>query len=232
MNTWRPHWQVTRHDPRLGLVHMTARMMIVLDRLHAAGDVYLWLGDVSRRTIRALVERDWIVAGTLRQPLYRITGRGKAAREVFLKPGRRLDGICPRCCKRPRGWYQTGARKAYCDECLKQAQNRQHALKGRQLDPHGVCATCKQRPRLVRASGDVCIYCAECRRARRKEERRTHQRRLKARIAAGEHVPCIHCDQPRYQTPNHVYDYCYEHYREQQRNYHRRKKAESLKGSK
>lgn len=227
----RINWQRRRNDPRLGAVNMTNAMLTVLDRLYAeaeAGGAFASLGDVHHRTITALVERDWIVAGSVKQALYCITQRGKQARMLFKRPGHRVDGICPRCGTRLRGRYRTGTKKPYCDQCLKEAQNRQHAVKGRQLDPDGLCATCKRRPRLVRDSGDVCIYCAECRRARRKEERKAHQRNLRARIEAGEHVPCIHCDEPRYQTPNHIFDYCYKHYREQQNAYNRRKRNERM----
>lgn len=216
---------------RNGLPTITARMQTILQRLRAAkddGHPFIYLNDVHQRTLKALLERDWIfgsAASKLDRTRYTITGRGEKALAVYERPSpRRLDGICPMCGIHPKKRY--GERLyGYCGECGKIARRRQYNLKGRQLNPDGLCPTCKMRPRHISRNGKLIAYCTECRHAKRAAERRKTKERLAERFATGDIPLCITCKAaPRYRTPNSIYDYCYDCFRQYQNRYNRRRK--------
>lgn len=219
--TWESKSRVRGLQPPI-----TGRMFAVLQRLHAAkadGAPLRALADTHPKTLRALEDRDWIVATKLPDggAVYALTGRGEKALRVYSAPGKRLDGLCPTCGERPRGQYASGRRKAYCDECTRISGHKQFTLKGNQLKAETPCSRCHKRARLAFPSGKRSTYCAHCRKVlRRREKRRMHKRKL-ALIAAGTPPICLKCDQPVMHTDKVVYDYCREHYYAYQRAYQR-----------
>lgn len=217
------NWTLRR---RGGLPSMTHRMSDILCELRAAGrseTPWVDLNSVNQRTIHALEERDWIAASldVSRASAYYITGRGLKALSVYEQPTRNFDNVCPTCCERPRGVYSTGSKKPYCDDCMKSHGRKQYALKGYQLRAETLCSRCHQRERHVYPSGKRIPYCAHCRTILRRVERRRKIKRRLWLISIGKPPKCLKCDQPIYHTPNTAYDYCYQHYREQQNEYHR-----------
>lgn len=204
---------------REGLPLATSKMLAVLKRLIGAkrNDMgFIPLDGVHGRTIWSLVERDWIIEqdGPDGVSRYRITGRGEKAYRVYSKPSRyHFDGLCPDCRERPRV-----GNLGYCRECHRARQLRTYREKGHQSKPGAICPRCQERPRHTYPSGHMIAYCLPCRDVMRAEERqRKHARRL-GLIQAGNPPKCLKCDRPIYHTPGGTtYDYCYEHYREQQR---------------
>lgn len=223
----RPHGQLKRR----GLPSITGLMREVLIRLRTAqqeGSLFLSLSDVDPRTIRALEERDWVVSSPsrLNGTYYKITGRGSRALTVYEPTVKRTDGICPRCCERPRTLRSTGKLSPYCKECMNQMSRRKYRLGLYRSKPEGVCARCQKRPRFVASSGRAYCYCKHCKNLRHRREHKRQRRELYKRILAGEHVACRRqgCDQPRYVAGKSVQELCREHYYEYQRDYHRRAK--------
>lgn len=206
---------------------MTGRMHTVLKRLVDAkrGDLFMpALMDVHGRTLRALVERDWIAESRgLDGMRYYITGRGIKAYAVYSRGGHRFDGMC-RCGQRPRGYYSTGKRKPYCNVCLALYARRRFKLKGYQLKAETPCSRCKKRPRHVYPSGKRITYCTHCRQVLRRTERKQKMKRKLWLISIGRPPICLKCDSPVYHTPKTVYDYCYTHYRQQQNAWLRKQK--------
>jgi hypothetical protein len=203
---------------------MTGRMLFVLKRLTDARspETAVPLRDVHGRTRNTLLERDWITESPRHdEPHYYLTGRGAKALNVYSDEGNRWDGICPTCCDRPRGVFDTGKRMPYCEACNREHGRKQYAMKGWQLKAETPCSRCHKRPRKVFPSGKRIAYCDHCRTVlRRKERRRKHKRKL-ALIAAGKPPLCLKCDQPVHHSKAVVYDYCRYHYYEYQRAYQR-----------
>lgn len=211
---------------RANLELCTIPMLEVLQRLRKGIEIdhpFLYLDDVHGRTLRSLIQRDWIVKSiapkNLDRSRYKITGRGLKACEIYEIPPeeydpRRFDGICSRCEERERGYFSTGRIKAYCDDCIKQIQNRKYRLFGHQKK-QGLCPECKMRPKHVMASGEVRSYCQPCRRQKSKEYRQRQYKRERERVARGELLLCYRCHKkPRYVTANTVQDYCPDCHRE------------------
>lgn len=231
------HIHLRQQTSRDGLPSMTYLMRGVMEQLDAAhepdiGHYFIALdvpGTVSRRTIRTLIKRDWIIESHgLDGIRYKITGRGAEALHVYQEPPRRrLDGICPHCNERPRV-----GNLGYCLECHRDIQNEYYRTNGRTIDPDTaipICPRCKKRPRHVYPSGHIIAYCSHCRKVlRRKERRRKHKRRL-ALILNGTPPICLvpGCTEPVHHSGRTTYDYCQHHYQEQQarcrirRNYER-----------
>lgn len=205
---------------RANLELCTIPMLDVLKHLRSFHDeygyLYCSLNDVHGRTIRSLVQRDWIVQGDMKNGSgrqYKITGRGVKACKIYEIPpeeydNRRWDGICSRCGQEERSTYSTGNLKPYCDSCMKKMNKRKYALQGYQKK-EGICPMCKKRSKHVMPSGEVRSYCKQCRRKRAKKYRQAKYKRELAQVKAGETLLCYRCHkQPRYVTANTVQDYC------------------------
>lgn len=209
----------------------TPPMMKVLLELRAAAEAdspFIHLPGVHSRTLRSLLNRDWIFKspgsdGTR----YKVTGRGLKALKVYEPTLRRTDDICPTCGIRPKKVYPGGSKGGYCDECEREHKRKQLKLKGKQLNPDGLCPRCKERPKHKTRKGGVRSYCNVCKKELAKDERKRKHQRLLERIAAGEHIKCLKCDEPRYHTQNTVYDYCYKHYRQYMNEYNDRRRPDS-----
>lgn len=216
---------------RRDLPLITPPMMKVLLALRAAADAdapFMHLPDVHGRTLWSLLNRDWIFKSPgLDGVRYKLTGRGLKALKVYEPTLRRDDGICPACGIRPRNVYPGGREYGYCAECEREHKRKQFKLKGKQLKREGLCPRCKERPKHVARTGRVASYCLQCKAERAKDERKRKHQRLLERIAAGEHIKCLKCDQPRYHTQNTVYDYCYEHYWQYMNEYNDRRRPGS-----
>lgn len=223
----KQHLPLRQQGSRRGLPPMTDRQQQVLITLRDAlrADVpFLSLPTISKRTITALMDRDWIFYSPgLDGVKYKITSRGLHALAVYEAPGtRHSDGLCPRCRLHPKQVLPTGFSYPYCEECQRKRNRRTYALKGYQLNPETPCSRCKKRRRHQYPSGKVIAYCTHCRKVMRKREKKRKMKRLLEKIAAGQPPICLKCDQPRHHTARVVYDYCYEHYREYQRTYQKR----------
>jgi len=174
--------------------------------------------DLHRNTVSTLLRYDWVQEAPGPGGMaYRITKRGRDAHALFASPvgNRRWDGMCPMCGERPKhnSW-------GYCQPCAQSRNKRNYLQNGeawRRAGAGKLCPECGKRPRHVTGSGSVRPYCTECARRRNKLERQRRVANLLARVQAGEYVPCCRCDQPVYHSANSVYDYCYDHYREYQR---------------
>jgi hypothetical protein len=219
---------VTKYLKRGDFPVTTITMVNVLKRLRMtkeAGHAFAELNGVRKDTIEALIVRDWIVQvnKAFGEMAYTITGRGLKALIVYEKPSaKRTDGICCRCSERPTGMYGTGRKKPYCDECMVLVQKRQRDLKGQQANIR-TCPQCKKWAVKVCSTGRIKPYCDRCLRKRRKQEKRRKRRRLLYQYLAGCHLPCPKCGEQRYCSGNTVQDYCYQHYREYQNEYLRRR---------
>ena len=207
---------------RANLALCTIAMLDVLKLLreaHNNDNPFLYLDDVHGRTIRSLINRDWIVKSIapkkIDRPRYKITGRGLKACAIYEIPSeeydaRRWDGICCRCNERERGIYDNGKIKPYCDVCMSKMYKRKYALFGYQKK-EGVCPMCNERPKHIMPSGQVRSYCLPCRRVRAKEYRQRKYKREIERVRSGEVLLCYRChENPRYVTANTVQDYCEE----------------------
>lgn len=205
---------------RANLPICTAKMLDVLKQLregYQADRPFMYLDDVHGRTIRSLIYRDWIVKSVdrkgLDRPRYKITGRGLKACAIYEVPPeeydiRRSDGICPRCCERPRGVYSTGRRKAYCDDCTQLRNQRRYHFFGYQKKP-GLCPTCNKLPKHITGSGSVRSYCLPCRRKQAKVYRKQKYAREFAMVQRGEVLLCYRChERPRWLTGKTLQDYC------------------------
>lgn len=221
-----PDW---KQRTRAGM-RMSRRMLLLLQDMRAAREAgWPWVafnGGVHPRTLRTLLDREWITRSHgLDGARYKITTGGLRALELFERPPRRFDGICPSCGVRPRAVSAGGKELPYCRECLNQSHRRQYALKGHQFAPDSLCPKCGVRPRLTFASGKRHVYCRECRNAQRADERRRQDELDRARIERGEPPLCCRCHKrPRAYTDKTIYDYCEECRREYQREYHARRR--------
>lgn len=220
-----------RSSWRRGLPMMTPRLMsilIMLRDVHDTDDAYLPLDGIHHRTLYALLDREWIAEITVDGlPRYGITGRGLKALKVYEPEVKRTDGLCPRCCERPRFIFKTGTQAPYCKQCTSEIGKRQYRLKLYRPSPDGICARCQKRPRYVASSGKVYCYCQHCKNLLHRREHKRKREDLFIRVIAGEHVPCTRngCDRPRYVSGRTVQDYCYQHYREYQNAYCRSRKV-------
>lgn len=204
------------------------KVLLALREAAAADSPFVHLPHVHAATIKSLLERDWIFASPGSDGIrYKLTGRGLKALKVYEPTLRRSDHVCPACGVRPRKVYPNGREYGYCDECEKEHKRKQWKLKGKQLKHEGLCPRCKVRPKHKTNSGRVQSYCNTCKKEKAKAERKRKHQRLLERIAAGEHVKCLKCDQPRYHTENTVYDYCYEHFRQYMSEYNDRRRPDS-----
>jgi len=211
---------------------MTGKMLMVLKRLRdekERGNPHVDLSGVHKRTLNTLFERDWIFASDgLDGVRYFITWRGMKALSVYEDEGHRFDGMC--CCgKAERGYYSTGRRKPYCDDCLKEHRRKQFALKGWQLREDTLCSRCHKRPRHVYPSGKRITYCSHCRSILRRQERKRKIKRRLWLIAIGRPPRCCApgCTEAVYHTARSVYDYCHKHYRQYQNAYIRQRAQKS-----
>lgn len=217
---------------RGGLPAMTGKMLVVLKRLRdekQRGNLHVDLSDVHKRTLNTLFERDWIFASAgLDGVRYVITGRGMKALAIYEGTGHNFNGVC-RCGKAQRGYYKSGKRKPYCDDCLKEHGRKQYALKGWQLREDTLCSRCHKRPRHVYPSGKRIAYCSHCRSILRKQERKRKVKRRLWLIAIGRPPRCCApgCTEAVYHTERSVYDYCYKHYRQYQNAYMRQRAQKS-----
>ncbi len=200
-----------------GYERMTAIMFDALRRLseaHDRGNIYYPLDGVHIRTIRAMIARDWIIAGEggRYEGCYHMTRRGALAFRMYRTPleSRRYDGICPICGVRPKAYTRNGNCYGYCRECDREKRRRQRELFGQQKNPNRICPRCGERKVHVTASGNVRSLCQPCRRKDQKVARKRQTRRKLERIAQGEVLLCIRCKAaPRYHTVNTVSDYCH-----------------------
>jgi hypothetical protein len=219
---------------RRGLPHMTRRMMVVLIRLRIADEndePFEALADVHFRTLRSLLERDWIVDDPgLDGIRYKITSRGLKALKVYEPQVKRTDGLCPRCCERPRRMRKTGIAAPYCAECGNQMSRRKYRLGLYRLKAEGLCSRCHKRPRFVTTTGRAYSQCRHCKNLRRRREHRRERQQLLKRILAGEHVPCRKqgCDQPVHVFGKTVNDYCHQHWKDYTNAYNDRRRSQSL----
>lgn len=179
------HLYLRKHT-RHGYGTMTGSMREVLAQLDAAqdddvGHYFIALdvsGTIDRRTISAMIRRDWIIASHgLDGIRYKITGRGVKAFKAYSRRLRRLDGICPECGKRARHVRRTGVIDSYCVECGRAISNRKRKRIALTMKPGRKCSCCKERPPHRYPGGTYSTYCCECesrltreRRARRKQQ--------------------------------------------------------------
>ena len=206
---------------------MTAIMLLVLRDLKVAKDadypgVYL---TVHKATLNTLLERDWIYAvETPSGTRYTITSRGERAKKLYEMPyeSRRSDGMCPRCCERPRFRWPNGKLAGYCKECQRSYGLANYHLGRPRIDPDRMCSRCHQRPLHICSTGRVKTYCTQCLKEVRREERQRRYQRWRKLIDAGDPPMCYQCKtRPVYYTDKVVYDQCYECYREYQNEYQR-----------
>ena len=215
---------------RYGMTMSQRQMQILqfLEQSKRQGFEFVTLPKLHPKTLRVMQEQDWIFASPGEDGTrYKITLRGIKALRIFEQPTRRFDDLCPNCCDRPKHRYSTGTKAGYCLDCIHELAARAYKRRGYGIRPDRLCSRCHKFPVYVRPSGKVLTYCLHCKNVmNRREKKRAHRRNL-ARIANGEHIPCIckGCNEPRYHTQKIVYDYCYAHYREMQNDYNRRKKA-------
>lgn len=199
----------------VGLPRVTAAMFAALKFFDQQDDVgHLWLPreGIHGATLSALRRNDFLVRSDgLDGTKYQITTRGLYALQVCglpLEP-RRYDDICPNCSERPVAYSSSGRRVGYCVECHREFSRRKFHRRGGMLKPGRLCPMCGERERHITPSGRVRPYCLECRRERAKDERRRKYERKLERIAAGEFIACIQCDEAHVNYGDTwVSDYC------------------------
>lgn len=208
----------SRQLSRQGLPVMSDIQLGILQSLRAAKrrDDPFVLVSAHPRTLRSMVEHDWMYEG--QEKHFAITGRGLNALAVYEAPSpRHDDGLCPDCRFRPVHVYTTGRRDGYCLECKKEHQRLGYKRNAQQVRSI-TCPQCKERPRQQYSHGRYHAYCKECRHANRAEERRLRRIRDLERVQRGEFLPCRCChEKPRYVTGKTVQDYCPECYHQKQR---------------
>lgn len=171
---------------------MTAKMEAALIQLRAADKAdspFIFLPDVHKHTIRALVVRDWIFASAGSDGTrYRITGRGLKALKAYERTPKRTDGLCPNCGIRPRHVYPSGHIIIYCKECRQERrkEERQRKYKNHlERIRNGeilLCLRCHEKQRF-HSDKVVYDYCRECyyeyqneyNRRRKAERRQLHK---------------------------------------------------------
>jgi hypothetical protein len=207
---------------------ITAIMYCVLADLKTAKDagypgVYL---RVHKATINALLARGWIYDKQMPDgTIHTITVSGERALRIFSLPveRRRTDGLCPVCCKRPKHVFSTGKSYGYCFECEKESKRRARALGRPRINPNRLCSRCHEQAVMLMSSGKPRTYCKECDLIKRAEHRQNRYKAWRERIDAGDPPLCYKCDQPVHYSETVVYDMCYEHYREYQNEYAKRR---------
>lgn len=216
--------------------YITARLFAVMGymkALHEQGVAFVCLAELHKRTINALIERDWIVpnkaSGDVR---YKLTGRGlKDYTYYATHQPPRLDGICPTCGVHPKHIGRNGTQLGYCIECNRKHNLAQVRMKGHQRAEGALCPRCKKRPLHRWATGRIAMHCRHCLRIVRRAEKKRKIKRLKKQLQTDNPPLCIRCKAaPRYSTPNTVYDYCHGCYREMQNAYVRRRAQEAREG--
>lgn len=229
-----------RKATRKGLANMTGAMrqvLTLLDDAHEAdvGHVFVALNvpkEVDRRTLRALVERDWIIISPgIDGDRYKITSRGAKTLRAYKKKWQRRDGICPRCGKRPRHVRSSGTKDSYCLECLRAISKRKRDLGIQYINTDRLCSRCHKHPLHQYPGGKFSTYCEHCARVNRRKNARKQRRRLFRAIQNGAPVPmCKLCKvRPCVVSANTVSEVCYECRRTQGAK-HRRRKALGLIG--
>lgn len=188
------------------------------------------LDEVHGSTIKVLLREGWIIStdgqdGTR----YHITFEGERAAKLGNLPVQpyRFDGICPRCCERPRAMRSTGKLAPYCGECNRESGRRKYALGIDTAKPGRMCSRCKKRPVLTRSSGRTITYCRHCKNVlNRRAKKRWHKQKLE-RIRNGEVLLCTRpgCTNPRHHTERTVSELCHDHYREWHNDYRHRRRA-------
>lgn len=110
-------------------------MADVLTRLNEAkkrGDVFvaLELTPDGKRSMRALVKRDWVFESAgLDGVRYTITGRGQRVIHKICQVKRyRRDGLCPRC-----GDNERKRDSSYCAPCCNELYRQRYAPRARKL---------------------------------------------------------------------------------------------------
>ena len=235
----REHMHLGHHSGKHGLPSFSAEMGKVLRTLRAAheSDVgYLFAAldvpkTVDRRTIRALMERDWIVRSEgLDGTRYKITGRGVKALMTYETPNNRRDGICPRCCERPRHTTRNGRRDAYCLECSRGISARKAALGIAKVNADRLCSRCHKRPLHQYPNGKYSTYCKHCGTVtRRMNHRKQKRREFKAVKAGGPVSLCKICrERPCRVYPNCMSDQCAECLKAAQARHRAREKRAKL----
>lgn len=210
-----------RKATRKGLPNMTGAMREVLRLLNEAHEPdigYCFAAIdvpkvVDRRTIRSLVERDWIIVSCgLDGTRYKITSRGAKALRAYEKKWQRRDGICPRCCERPRHTRSSGKRDSYCLECLRAIGKRKRDLGIQYINPDRLCSRCHKRPLHQYPGGKFSTYCKHCEKVNRRKNARKQRRRLYEEIQNGAPVPmCKLCKvRPCRVSANTVSEVCIE----------------------
>lgn len=165
---------------------------------------------VDCRTVRGLLERDWIfeLPGT---STYTITGRGEKALAAYAKSASRRDGICPRCKSAPRNVRDSGKKDAYCKDCLKAIARQKRARYFKRDKPARLCSRCKSAPQHRYSGGGWSTYCLECEREIGREKQVRIRRAFASRIRSGlSEVPtCPRCQKrPRQVFKDSVGHYC------------------------
>lgn len=158
-----------------GFPRMTAPMMEALTVLHkseAAGFPFVHLHGYDPRTLRKMMEHDWIISSDgLDGVRYRMTRRGQRAYQAYSVRTHRTDGLCPQCGERPRAVSRTGRTHRYCAACHSTNAKQRYAEHGLEYAPDSPCARCKQAPRHISKNGSKSAYCRACLGVRRQEKR-------------------------------------------------------------
>lgn len=191
------------------------KLLLILRETHNADSPFIHLDGVHKRTITALLNRDWIFAspgadGTR----YKITGRGLKALQVYEPVERRHDGICPDCNERPKHVTRSGRQEGYCIVCLRKSAQREYRL-GIDKNPNLPCSRCKKRPRHRQPGGKVLTFCQHCDRVLKRMAKRTKKRQQLKLLRAGGFIKCRmdECDACVHYTDKSVYDLCETHWR-------------------
>jgi len=197
-----------------GDIHVTGPMSLVLahllERKQSGAPFALLPQGTDRRTIKALIQRDWIYSGDKGAHLYTITGRGQKALEACAGVLCRRDGICPRCGERERHVRKSGIVDAYCLTCARAVAAEKQVKHGRRVNPERGCSRCGNKPLLRYGSGQYSTYCADCEQERQRIK--YQKRRLQEWEIAhtGQGVPlCAHCHaKPVRVFANSISSYC------------------------
>lgn len=164
-----------RTDPirRASVGKATGNMLRILQILSAAkanGLPFMFLLNVSPRTINALMRRDWISPSFDKQDVlwrYGITPRGEKALKAFnTKSKRRNDKLCPTCGIRPRKVTKSGKLASYCAYCR---SDKWHAANPPKA-PDTMCSACGKAKKHPKRS-----QCLECYRKAQKEYSRRYR---------------------------------------------------------
>jgi hypothetical protein len=210
------HLQFRKAVKRDGLDSMTGLMKAVLLKLRAAAEVdapfvYLPIPEFDRRTITALIERDWMFASPgVDGVRYKITGRGLKALKVYEPARQHRDGLCPRCEVRPRHVRRSGTKDAYCLICQRKIGKRKRQFKLYQGDPDRLCPRCQKRRRHQYPGGTFSAYCTHCSTVVRRKNARKNRRKLFKAVQQGAPIPmCKLCKkEPRRVYPNCISEVC------------------------